>query len=125
MVCRRPLLRRSHYRSLALKSSYNPVNSVKEILTINLLLVSSCRCERRLVADIGDVGSGEARRVLGHKSEVEVLSDLEVACVNLEYLFPFLQFRKIHVNLAVETSGAQKRLVEDVSPVCGRKDYHT
>ena len=45
--------------------------------------------------------------------------------MHLEDLFPFLKLRKVNVDLTVETTGPKQRLVKDVGPVGGRKDYHS
>ena len=63
--------------------------------------------------------------MLGHESKIKILGDLEVAGVDLEYFLPFLQLRKINMNLAVETPGPEESLVQNVRPVGRRKYDHT
>ena len=60
--------------------------------------------------------------MLGHESEIEILGDLKVAGVDLEYFLSFLEFGKIDMDLAVKASGPKKSLVQNVSPVRRGKD---
>ncbi len=116
------LLGRSNDLVLALQTAYDPVDCVQEILCFNRRLVAPCSGQGRLVAHIRNVGSGEARSVLGKEGHIEILGELEAPQVYFEYLFPLLQVRKVHMNLAVEPARTEQRLVEDVSPVGGGKD---
>ena len=63
--------------------------------------------------------------MFGHKFYIEILHQFQILHVNLEYLHPLLKFRKLNVNLSVETAGSKQSLIENVGPVGGGKHYHT
>ena len=63
--------------------------------------------------------------MLCHELDIEVWRELQRTDVNIEYLDPLLEFRKVDMNLSVETSGPHQRLVQNVSPVGGGKNDDT
>ena len=80
--------------------------------------------QRRFITDVGDIGTGETGRMLGHEGHIEILSELQSAQVDLEDLLAFLQLREFNVDLAVETARAHERTVQDIGPVGSRQhDY--
>ena len=95
---------------------------VEEILLANRLLVVAGCDEGCLVADIRNVSTGETRRVLGEEFNVKVVRKPNPLEVDLENFSSLLKIRKIDVNLTVETSGTEQRLVEDVRTV-GCREY--
>ena len=119
------LLCGSNYSSLTLESSYDPVDRIEEILPVNLLLISSCSRKCSLVTNIRDVGSGETRSMFGHEFHIEISGNLESLYMDIENLHSFLEFRKIHMNLSVETAGTHKRLVQNVRTVCRCENDYT
>ena len=118
-----PLLLRSYDLRLSLKSSYDPVYGIKEVLLVNSVLVLSCSSKCRLVADIGDISSGESRSMLCKELEIEIICKLEVSQMHLEDFFPLLEVRKFHMNLAVETTCTHERLVKNICTVGSSKNY--
>ncbi len=79
--------------------------------------------ERRLVAYVGYVGSREPGRLLGEEPAVELRIEFQIAQVHVEDLLALLGVGKPYLYLAVETSRAHQRLVEDVGAVGGREHY--
>ena len=123
VVGREALLLGAHYGLLALDASDHAVDGVGEVLVVDLGLAAAGGGERRFVADVGDVGSGEARGVLGYEVEVEVLREFQALEMDLEYLLALVEVGKGDVDLAVEASGAHQGLVKDVRAVGGGEDY--
>ena len=118
------LLLRSDDLALLLQTADYPVNCIEEILSVNRLLVTSCSCESSLVADIGYIGSREARSVFCKEFKVEIIGKFQSFEMHGENLLPLLEIRKIDVDLPVKTAGTHKRLVKDISPVgSGQDDY--
>ena len=115
------LFLRGHDRLLAFDASDDAVDGLDEVLVFDNALVLPGRRQGRLVADVGDVGAGESSRMLGDVLQVEVLSELDLAQVDLEDVLALVQVGQGHLDLAVETARAHQRLVEDVGPVGGRQ----
>ena len=86
------------------------------------LLVLAGGYQRGLVADVGYVRSGEAGGLFGQEFHVEVLHQLDLAQVYLEYLQALVLLGQVHVYLTVETACAHEGLVKDVGPVGGGQD---
>ena len=107
---------------LPLEAADDAVHSLKEVFLHHSLVAVTGRSEGGLVADVGDVGAGEARSVLRHQLDVEVRGDLYSTEVDLEDLFPLLELGELHVDLPVETAGPHKGGVENVRAVCRRED---
>ena len=82
------------------------------------------RDQRRLVADIGDVGTRKAGRLLGQESTVQLRIELQRTQVHVENLLALLHVGQSHLDLPVETSGTHQRLVQNIDPVGRRQDDH-
>src|SRR5690606_36774055 len=78
--------------------------------------------EGGLVADVGDLGAGEAGRLAGQPVEAHVLPEGEALGVDAEDGGALAAARLVDEDLAVEAAGAEERRVEDVGPVRGRHD---
>ena len=122
MVGDEPLLLRRDYHVPALQAAHDSVDGAEEILASDELLVVPCCNKGRLVADIGDIGTGETRRLLGEKIAVEIGVEFDVAQVHVEYLRPLLDVGQSDLYLPVETPRTHERLVENVGPVRGGKN---
>ncbi len=75
--------------------------------------------ERRLVAEVPQVGAAHADHVAGDAFQVDVVGQRLVARVDLEDRQPALPGRPIDGDVPVEAAGAQQRGVEHVRPVGG------
>ena len=80
--------------------------------------------QRSLVADVGDVGARETRRLTRQERTVELRIEFQRTQVDVENLLALLHVGQPHFDLTVETPGAHQRLVEDVGAVRGREDDH-
>ena len=125
VICNALPFERSNDRTLLLYASYDAVNGIQEVLGLDLGLASACCCEGCLVADIGNIGTAEARSMLCHKVHLEIRCDLEALDMNLEDFGTLLKFRQVNVYLTVESSRTHKRLVENIGAVGCGEDYHT
>ena len=75
--------------------------------------------DRRLVADVGQVGTGQAAGLAGDEVQVHVLGERLVARVHVEDLAAALEVGRRDEDLPVEAAGAQQRRVELVEQVGG------
>ena len=83
----------------------------------------ACGNECCLVADVGNVGTRKTGSLTGEEIEVEVVGLLDGTQVHLEDGTALVDIGQVHVYLTVETSGTQKRLVQDVGTVgCSQDD---
>ena len=92
-----------------------------EVDRLDLLGRPAGREDRRLVADVGEVGPRQAARLAGDQAEVDRI-DVLVAGVDLEDQLAVADVRRGDVDLAVEAARAQQRRVELVEQV-GRRDH--
>ena len=122
MVCRQALLLGAHDGLLALDTSHDTVDCIREVLVVDVGLASARCCKRSFVADVGYIGTGESGSVLGYEVEVEVFGKLQALDVYLEDLLALVEVGKCDMDLAVETAGTHKGLVEDVSAVGSGQD---
>ena len=80
------------------------------------------RQHRRLVAQIGQVGAGKARRQRGDLVQLHVIGQLQFLQVDAQDLDAPLLVRPIHQHLPIEPSGAHQRGIKDLRPVGRRQD---
>ncbi|CAI8244377.1 MAG: Uncharacterised protein [Flavobacteriia bacterium] len=104
---------------LLLQTAYNAVHSIEEILLADPFFVLS-RCDQgRFVAYVGNVRTGESRRLFGQKINIDVGIELQWFEMHFEYLASFPQFWQIDVDQAIEASGTHQGAIEDVRTVGG------
>ena len=77
-----------------------------------------------LVYNIGKLRSRCAGGHAGDLAKINVLGDLYLSCVDLEYLLPALEVGKLDGNAAVEAAGARERRVERLGAVGRCEDYY-
>ena len=114
------LLLRGEDTAAAFQASDDPVHSGEEILFLNLLLVVAGGDEGGLVTHIGDVGAGEAGRLLGEEVKVHIGTEFEFAHVHTEDAAALVEVGQLHRNLTVEAASTQQGAVEDIGAVGGR-----
>ncbi len=78
--------------------------------------------DRRLVADVGEVGAGQPGRSARDELEIDVERERLAAGVDGEDVLAPLQIGRLDEDLAVEAAGAQQRRVEVLEPVRGAHD---
>ena len=113
-----------HHLRLLLQSAHYAVHGVEEVLFLHGLLVVPCGYQRGLVADVGNVGSGESRGLAREIVDVDVVAEFQRLEVHEEYGLSLGQVRQVDVYLPVESSGTQQSLVEHVGAVGGGEHYH-
>ena len=118
------LLLQGHDLCFLLKTAYYAVHGIEEVLSSYRLLVAAGGNEGCLVAHVGDVGTREARRLLGQEVDVDGVVGLHRTQVNLENLLALWQVWQVNVYLAVKSSGTQQSLVEHVGTVGSCKNDH-
>ena len=106
-----------HDARLLFQTADDTIHRIEEILLCHRLTVVACGDEGGLVADVGDVGAREARRLSGEQVDVQAGLQLEGTQMHVEDRNAFGQIGEIDVDLTVETSGAQQSLVEHVDTV--------
>ena len=124
-MCDSALLLSGNDLALALESADYTVDGIEEVLLVDSLLAVSGGDQGSLVADIGDVGTGEAGSLPCKEIDVEAVDQLEVAHMHLEDLKPLLELRQLDVDLTVEAAGTHQRLVKHVGTVGSRQDDDT
>ena len=114
-----------HHLGLLLQTAYDAIYSGDEVLLRDSLLAVA-RCNQcGLVADVGDVRTAEARRLARQQVYVEGFIHLDGFQMHLEHRLALVQVGQIDMDLTVEASGTQQRLVQDVSTVRGGHDDDT
>ena len=63
--------------------------------------------------------------MLSHELDIETFLDFQALQMHIENLDSFLKFRKIHMNLSVESTCSEQCLVQNVSPVGSSKNDDT
>ena len=107
-----------------LRAGDDPLERLLELGHPDDLLVPPGGQDRRLVDEVGEVGAGEAGRLLGDALDVDRLVERLALGVDLEDRRPAAHVRAVEDDLAVEPTGPQERRVEDVRPVGGGDDDH-
>ncbi len=75
--------------------------------------------QRRLVDEVGEIGTGEARRAARQHARIDVGRQRHLAHVDLEDLLAAADVRVGHHDLAVEAAGPQQCRIEHVGTVGG------
>ena len=119
------LLVGSHHLGLLLQSTYDTVNGIEEVLLAHRLLVMASSYQGSLVANIGDVGTREARRLASQEINVNGIVYLDRLQVNEEDGLTFVQAREIDMNLTVETTCTQEGAIQHIYTVGSGKDDDT
>ena len=105
-----------------LRSGHDAVDGLVEGLVRQFALALPSREKRRFVDDVGEVGTGVSGRLAREHLEVDVLRHWLVFRMHRENLGAALRIGGVHLNLAIESAGTQKRRVKDVGAV-GRGDH--
>ena len=97
----------------------HPLEGVVEVGLGDEVAALAAGEDRRLVAEVGEVGAGQARGVAGDALEVDVLGERLAGGVDSEDLLAAAHVGRRHEHLAVEAARPQERLVELVEHVRG------
>ena len=112
------------HAALALGPGDDALHGLGHFLLRDDLLAATRGEQRRLVHEVGQVGTREARRELGHLRQVDVAADGLVLRVHLQDLLAALHVGRVHHDLAVEAAGAQQRRVQNVGAVRSGDQHH-
>ena len=113
-----------HDHALALRAHEDFVFGFFKVLHFHNAGVASCRHEGRFVAQVGQIGTAHARCTASDDAGVHVLADWDFAHVHSQDLFAAANVGQGDINLAVKTTGAQKRCIQDVGAVGGSHHNH-
>ena len=116
-----PLLLGDH-AALALGAGDNALHGLLNLVLADLVLVPARSEKGRLVHEVGEVRSGEARRDLGDGGKVHRALEGLVAGVHAQDLLAPLDVGPVHGHAPVKAAGTQQRRVEDVGAVCRRDE---
>src|SRR6185437_4059 len=105
MISDDPLLIGGDDLVLLLQTADDPVHGILEVFHFNRLFTLTGSDERSLVADVGDIRSGETGRLFGQFMYIQLAGDLDGLEVYLEYRLSALQIGFVDGNLTVEPAG--------------------
>mmetsp|Transcript_75804 Transcript_75804/g.136752 ORF Transcript_75804/g.136752 Transcript_75804/m.136752 type:complete len:473 (-) Transcript_75804:524-1942(-) len=118
-----PLLLR-HHSILLLEPDHDALQGVGDVVRVDLGLVLARSHDGALVQQVRQVGARHARRLARHCGEVHARCQRLVLGVHLEDRRTAGHIRRIHLDLPVKSPWPDKRLVQDVCSVRGRKHHH-
>ena len=116
------LLRLGDDGALLLQTTDDAVDGVGEVDCLHRILRLTGGDQCRLIADVGNVCTGESRRLAGHLVRIHVGCQLEPLHVDEEDLLPLIEVGQVNVDLSVKAAGTHECLVEDVGTVGSRHD---
>ena len=115
-----------NYLVFLLKSAHNAVDGIEKILLFNFLFIVTGGNQCGLVADIGNVGTREARCLLGQRFGCDIRCQFgQRTQMNFEDIGTLIKIRQLNLYLTVEAAGAHQGAVENVGTVGCCKNYHT
>ena len=89
---------------------------------VSVLLAEAARADRRLVADVREVGAGQSGGLAGDRLEVDVVGQRLAARVDGEDVAAALQVGRLDEDLAVEAARPEQRRIEVLEAV--RRAHH-
>src|SRR3954471_19077036 len=109
----------AHHAGFLLGAGDHAHDPLLELLHRDLALARAGGQQRRLVDQVGEVGTGEAGGLAGKRVELDFAPQRLAAGMDLEDLLAALAVGPVDDDLAVEAAGPQQCRVEDVGPVGG------
>ena len=87
------------------------------------MLVTASRKNRRLVEQVGQIGTREARGELSDAGKIDIISQRLVSGMDVQDLFAALHIRGIDNDLTIEAARAKQGRVKNVGTVgCGNEN---
>ena len=108
MESNRTLLSLSHHLRLLLQTTDNTIHRCEKIFFAYTRMPMTRRNQGCLVAHVSNVRSAESRSLTSKEIEIEVVSLLDRPQVDIKDSLTLAQFRQVHMNLTVKTSGTQQ-----------------
>ena len=125
MQCDAALFICSHHLGLFLQSTYDTIDSIKEVLLAYSLLVVACSDEGSLITNIGDICTRESRSLTSQEVDIYCIVYLDWFQMNLEDGLTLVQARQINVDFTVETTGTEQGTIQHINTVGSCKDDDT
>ena len=116
------VLKADHH--LAFGAEHDPLERVGEVGFVDDVVVATGCKERSLVDEIREIRPDHAGGRRRDSPEVDVRPERHVARVHAEDRFPAGPVGRLHRDPAVETSGSEQGLVEDVGAIGRTDDDH-
>ena len=114
-----------HNETLALGTSHNALHGLGNLGLRDNLLVAASRQQRAFVHKVRKVGARKARRERCHALQVHVRTQRLVLGVHFQNALAALYVGRVHHNLAVETTRAQQRGVQNIHAVRSSNKHHS
>mmetsp|Transcript_7684 Transcript_7684/g.13381 ORF Transcript_7684/g.13381 Transcript_7684/m.13381 type:complete len:294 (-) Transcript_7684:2466-3347(-) len=109
----------------ALQTCNDTIRGIIDLVHGDSLLVAASCQNGRLVHQVLQICTAEARGSLGNIGQRDLLLQFLVADVDIQNLLAALDIWQAHGHASVETSWPQERIVQDVGSVCGSDDDDT
>ncbi len=113
-----------HDHGAALGAHHDLVLGALELVHRHRAAVGTSGEQRSFVDEVGEVGTGEARRTARDHLRLHVFSQRQLAHVDLEDLLATAHVRQRHHDLAVEAARTQQRRIQHVGTVGRGDDDH-
>src|SRR3990167_4977581 len=111
-----------HDHGFALGAHHDLVLGQLEFLHLDQALAGTRGKQRGLVDQVGQIGTGEARRTARNHRRLDIFTHRHLAHMYFEDLLTAANIRQTNHYLAVETTGTQQRRIEHVGTVGGGDD---
>ena len=108
-----------------LQTTNDSVDCIEEVLFLHRFLIAPGSDKSRLIADIGNVGTREARSLTRHKVHIYAVVHLDRAEMHLKYFLAVVHIRQIDTNLTVETARTKQGFVQNINTVGSRQNDDT
>ena len=110
------------HAALFLKTSHHTLDRFAEVLLLNTFALRAGCKERRLIHQVGQVGTGETAGGLGDAVQINSFSKLHLLRIDLKNGLAAREVGPIHQNLTIETTGTQQSSIENFGLV-GRREH--
>ena len=106
----------------ALRSGHDALDCFLELRHADLLLIATGRQQSRLIDEVAQICTREARRTTGQDIEIRIIVDWLAFGMDLQDSQTTADIRFVDHDLAVETARTQQRRIQDVRSVRRRND---
>ncbi|OJI09578.1 hypothetical protein BK006_00330 [bacterium CG10_49_38] len=124
VISRNLLLGRGENVTFALRPEHHLLHRTQEIVLGNLLAIFARGQNRRLVHQVGQVGTGETGGAFGNHLKIHFFTQRFFLNVDGQNFFPIFLIGLIQDYAPVEASRPQERRIKDIGPVGRRHHNH-